>query len=129
MKKKDHRGREKRSSKKVRHVWGNSLRHNIKQNNGLCRLDEKKPNAWGLYDMRVNLWEWCGDWCGEYPKGVVNNPIGPEQGLSRVFRGGSWFNLPAICGSAIRDGNTPSIRFDGFRFRVALSSSGIPKYA
>jgi len=129
MKKTDHRGRGKRSSKKVRHGWGCSLRHNIKQNNGLCRLDEKKPNAWGLYDMPGNLWDWCSDWYGEYPKGAVNNPIGPEQGSIRVFRGGSWFNLPAICRSAIRDGNTPSIRFDGPGFRVTLSPSGISKWA
>ena len=83
-------------------------------------------NAWGLYDMHGNVWEWCSDWSGEYPTGSVTDPIGPATGSLRVFRGGCWIKDAVLCRSAYRNGDVPPIRrFLGFR--VALSSSGIPK--
>jgi formylglycine-generating enzyme required for sulfatase activity len=87
----------------------------------------KKPNGWGLYDMHGNVWEWCGDLYGDYPRGSVTDPTGPNVGSDRVLRGGCWGNVAARCRSALRLGGIPSFRGDDCGFRVALSSSGIPK--
>jgi len=55
----------------------------------------RKPNAWGLYDMHGNVYEWCLDWYGLYPEGKATDPIGPSEGKKRVARGGC-FNGPAL---------------------------------
>ena len=90
-------------------------------------VGEKKANAWGLYDMQGNVWEWCSDWYDEYPKGAVSDPTGPKEGSNRVDRGGSWSNGAAVCRSAYRFWGDPSFRYDDGGFRVALSPSGIPE--
>jgi len=84
-------------------------------------------NAWGLYDMHGNVYEWCSDWYGDYPSGSLTNPSGPATGLQRVSRGGCWGSDAVGCRSADRGRLGPSIRADDLGFRVALSSSGIPK--
>ncbi|MFC1885135.1 formylglycine-generating enzyme family protein [Thermodesulfobacteriota bacterium] len=80
-----------------------------------------KPNAWGLYDMHGNVWEWCQDWYGDYPDVPVADPVGPSSGLYRIRRGGSWFDFARDCRSAHRRWFTPDTRYDILGFRLALS--------
>jgi formylglycine-generating enzyme required for sulfatase activity len=87
-------------------------------------VGQKAPNAWGLYDMHGNVWEWCSDWYGDYPSGSVTDPTGASTGSCRVGRGGSWLLEAARCRSAARYGNAPSNRFNVLGFRLALSSLG-----
>jgi formylglycine-generating enzyme required for sulfatase activity len=77
--------------------------------------------------MHGNVWEWCSDRNGEYPKGAVSDPTGPKVGSDRMYRGGSWHYVAAYCRSADRIRYDPSFRVHDSGFRVALSSqSGIP---
>jgi formylglycine-generating enzyme required for sulfatase activity len=52
---------------------------------------QKLPNAFGLYDMAGELWEWCNDWYAVYQPGSETDPVGPASGMYRVARGGCWY--------------------------------------
>ena len=85
-------------------------------------VGQKQANAWGLYDMHGNVWEWCEDGYGEYPAGAANDPKGLPTGTDRVLRGGSWGNSSQDCRSARRFRFAPVHRYYRLGFRVALET-------
>ncbi len=82
-----------------------------------------KPNAWGLFDMHGNAYQWCSDWYGPYPAGAVTDPPGPDGGRTRVIRGGKYGSGPRYIRSAARYSYTPNNSSVVFGFRIALEAA------
>ena len=80
-------------------------------------------NAWGLFDMHGNVWQWCQDWHGSYGRAETTDPQGPKTGTNRILRGGSWGSHPIFCRSANRNFSAPDQRTEFYGFRVCF----IPK--
>jgi formylglycine-generating enzyme required for sulfatase activity len=90
--------------------------------NKFHKVGQKPANAWGLYDMHGNVWEWCWDWWDDYADGDQSDPVNaPLTGTNRVNRGGYWFNKARDLRSARRTGSYASHRGSGIGFRLARS--------
>jgi formylglycine-generating enzyme required for sulfatase activity len=85
-------------------------------------VGKKKPNAWGLYDLHGNVWEWCQDWLGYFPEEPATDPAGPPSGSHRVRRGGGWLYGAQRCRSAHRYGSAPGNRLDDVGLRLLRSA-------
>jgi formylglycine-generating enzyme required for sulfatase activity len=91
-----------------------------------CKVGSYKPNAWGLYDMHGNVFEWCADWhdnAGDYYRSSPKkDPPGPTTGIYRRLRSGGWLYGAGHARSAWRGCNTPDFRYNVFGFRVACDT-------
>ena len=104
------------------YYWGNSMNGNYawyadNSSDSSYPVGTKTANAWGLYDMSGNVWEWCLDWYGTLTYG--NAPEGLSSGKARVRRGGSWGSNADACTSFCRFNYSPSDTYYGNGFRMA----------
>jgi len=85
-------------------------------------VGQKKPNAWGLYDMHGNVWEWVVDWFALHPKEPhLTDPEGPPTGEHKVFKGGGWSHEAKFSRATSRFMMAPDMGINFVGFRVILS--------
>lgn len=106
--------------------WGDLIHPglaNYDNQNGTTPVGAYPPNAYGLYDMAGNAWEWVADWYDPhyYARSPRDNPLGPESGATKVLRGGAWLLFPEFCRVAYRFRTSPDFRFNLIGFRLARS--------
>jgi len=114
-----------RATSESEYYWGDEMDGDYAwyETNGEEKTHEvgqKKPNAWGLYDMSGNVWEFCSDRYNEdyYKSSPTNDPQGPAEGTTRVLRSGSWKNDQWSCTSAARSNSIRDYPYPDSGFRV-----------
>jgi formylglycine-generating enzyme len=120
-----------RAGSKTAYSWGDSIvSKNANSNNsqlnqtGVC--GQYEPNKWGFYDMHGNVLEWCLDWydssygLGDFFLFGEDDPTGPQKGIERVCKGGSWYDKGHNLRSASRQSRNPIARLGYLGFRLAL---------
>ena len=85
------------------------------------RVGTRQANAWGLYDMLGNVWEWVWDGYGSYPRGGLTDPLGDDRSGLRVVRGGSWSYFARFVRAAYRLRDAPDNRLSNVGFRLSRS--------
>lgn len=105
------------------YTWANSKSGTAPQPVG-----GKQPNAWGLYDMNGNVWEWCSDWYGPYTSAAKRDPQGSATGTEKVFRGGSWYDFYQAHRSANRHRHVPYGRYPAVGFRLVWQPTSLQKH-
>jgi len=116
-----------RSATTSAYYWGDATEDGVIGNYAWCLSNSgsqphvvgaKLANAFGLFDMAGNVWEYCWDFFGNYASGDQENPTGPSSGTSRVERGGGWAEVANHLKSTTRLGIEPGVRFGDLGFRV-----------
>ncbi len=117
-----------RAGSETAYAWGGEITNedanHAGQSSGTLPVKSYPPNAWGLYEMHGNVWEWCADGRRRYDGGDQKNPRGPEGNRAlRVVRGGSWVDEAGWLRSAYRSGWHHDDRDVDLGFRFALRST------
>jgi formylglycine-generating enzyme required for sulfatase activity/N-acetylneuraminic acid mutarotase len=120
-----------RAGSTTRYYWGDTMNldycwDTLNSGLGPQPVGQKIPNAYGLYDMSGEVYQWCNDWYAAYQSASLTDPTGPASGTKRMLRGGGWGDREFTLYSACRSFNLPTVQFIDVGFRCVLAVSILP---